>query len=1650
MTYLRQDRVESARGTRRSLLLGSVALGLLMPLAAAADPLATALPTGGQVTYGAASISQSGNKLTVTQTSNAATLSWQSFDIGSQSWVKFAQPSTSSVALNRVTSGLPSQIFGKLTSNGQIFLINSAGILFGAGSRVNVGGLIASTMDIADSDFQNGIYKFQRNGSTASVENDGTIRTKKPGGYIGLLAPTLVNEGTIKARLGTVVLAAGETVTLTLSGSNVSVQVDPATVATLIQNNAMIAAPDGRVILTAKAADALLGGVINNAGTIEATSLTNNGGTVTLNASDAITMSGTIDVSGATNGGIGNGGTASVVSSGSTTVTGTILAKGGASGGDGGSIETSGQILSVGSATIDASAPAGKAGTWLLDPMNLTIDSTAANTIDSALNNGTSVSLVTDGTGTSGAGNASAGNGDINVNSALSWSGGGSLSLNAYNNIDVNAPISWSGGGGLTLTANNLINIGAAIVHSGTTGAAVAFNPNATNGYNPALGTGYGTLATINGGSVVLAANDTLTIGGQAYTLIFTQAQLQAMTTNSNTVYYALANPIALTGSWTPVGSGPTISSSSFFQGTFEGLGNAISGLSISQPNGSYLGLFGQNYGVINDALLTGVSINGQNYVGALTGDNENIITNSTASGNITVTAATPFSGTNTGFTTPDLNTTFPYQLSVVGGLVGYNAGYVIGSSAGVNISCSGCTTAGFGLFQVGGLIGANQGIVTNSYATGTIGASSGAMIGGLVGYNQGGSINSSFATGAVTSSDQVGGLVGENAGSGSIFDTYATGAITSSGTVLAFTGVTATVAVSSSGNIGGLVGYNDAASNIATSYATGNVTAASTTNVGGLVGYNAGTVASSFATGNAGGASSTYVGGLVGNNLGTGTVSGSYATGAVTGNSTVTVGGLIGSNAGTVSSSYWNSTTGTSTGIGTGSSSTTGATSFTTGSGAATTAMAATKAAFTSTYVTNPLTNATNTTWATSPGGVFYLQALGIPLTWSVGNAATINYGASPVFGTAALTNVASSDSGAVTATIGLFNGSVPVTSLTNLPVGTYTEKVIGLTGASAGSYSISAIGDTVGTLVVQNSGQAVTWSFGGTSNTTTYGSVTPGTPTFSGLVSGDSSLVTPTVGVFNGSTQITNLATLAPGTYTEKVIGWTGSVTGNYTLSLSAGDTVGTLVVQAAPVTYSLSNATVAYGSTITLGTPTLAGVVAADSSAVSSTVALFNGNTQITNLTNLAPGTYTEKVIGLTGSANSNYSLASNGNTVGTLTVQGAPVTWSVSGGSSTVPYGRTVSLGTGNLSGVVAADSAAVTTTVGLFSGNTQITNLTNLAPGTYTEKVVGLTGSAAGNYSLASNGNTVGTITVQATPVTWSAANSSAVYSTTGNGSLGAATLSGVVSADSASVTPIVGLFNGNTQITNLTNLPAGTYTEKVIGLTGSAAGNYSLSNSGDTVGTLTVQADPVSWSVANSSAVYGSTVSLGAAKLSGIVSTDLGLVSPIIGLFNGNTQITTLTNLPPGTYTEKVIGLTGPDAGNYSLASTGDTVGTLQISAPTTNTPTNSGAILVSNVSQIFSPSNILPSSPYFVTSTSTNTAPALSITNSSLSTTGTSDSSSNPSSSNTGTTDTSTSNTGTTSPTNGRPTSGPALGGNSLRPNFVAESNNAIALPNQ
>ncbi len=277
-------RARSARAMTLSLtsLLLLAGAGLLVPARAAPAP--GQLPTQGRVSAGSASIASAGTTMTVTQTSSRAALDWGTFNIGSRATVHFVQPGTGSIALNRVLSSNPSQIYGHLDANGQVYLLNPHGVYFARGAAVDVGGIVATSANMSDAAFMAGSTTFARNGANGAVTNLGNI-TSRLGGYIALLAPTVRNQGVLVAQAGTVAMAGGETVRLNF-GANSSLQsltITPSQIATLIDNADAVSAPGGLVILSTQAMNQLAGDVINS-GQIEATGAATQGGRIVLEA----------------------------------------------------------------------------------------------------------------------------------------------------------------------------------------------------------------------------------------------------------------------------------------------------------------------------------------------------------------------------------------------------------------------------------------------------------------------------------------------------------------------------------------------------------------------------------------------------------------------------------------------------------------------------------------------------------------------------------------------------------------------------------------------------------------------------------------------------------------------------------------------------------------------------------------------------------------------------------------------------------------------------------------------------------------------------------------------------------------------------------------------------------------------------------------------------------------------------------------------------------------------------------------------------------------------------------------------------------------------------------------------------------------------
>ncbi len=373
------NRFRILKGGKISLVVSALLGGVSLSFAA---------PSGGVVTSGSATISQNGNTTNINQSTQKASINWNKFNIASHETVNFNQPNVNSITLNRVIGNERSIIDGALNANGQVWILNSNGVLFGKNASINTSGLLATTKNISDTNFQNGNYSFTGD-STESVINQGTIKVKN-NGYVIFASNEAKNSGTIEAIKGRVQLTGADEYTINLNGNSlIDLSVDKGTLDALVENSGTILADGGEVYLTTHAVDELLRGVVNNTGIIEANSLDGISGHVELYA---------------------HGGTANIA--------GTIKAKGGF-------VETSGKHFNFNGAKIEA-------GEWLIDPVNVTIDASLASAIQSQLASG-DMTVETVGAGTD--------DGDITVNSDITWSSTNRLTLNADDQVIMNAKI---------------------------------------------------------------------------------------------------------------------------------------------------------------------------------------------------------------------------------------------------------------------------------------------------------------------------------------------------------------------------------------------------------------------------------------------------------------------------------------------------------------------------------------------------------------------------------------------------------------------------------------------------------------------------------------------------------------------------------------------------------------------------------------------------------------------------------------------------------------------------------------------------------------------------------------------------------------------------------------------------------------------------------------------------------------------------------------------------------------------------------------------------------------------------------------------------------------------------------------------------------
>ncbi|QPJ65075.1 MAG: filamentous hemagglutinin N-terminal domain-containing protein [Candidatus Nitrohelix vancouverensis] len=493
---------------------------------------AVALPQDGEVKSGSVQFERPGSdRLNVIQSSDKAIIDWQSFSIGASEHTDFQMPSSNSVNLSRVIGDDPSHIFGRLTSNGRLMLINRNGVLFGVDSQVDVNGLIATTSDIRNEDFLSSNYLFNIAPETNhAIINRGVI-TIKEGGLLAFVAPGVENSGSINAQLGQVSLGSGSTFTLDFYGDQlISLGVEEILLKdvldpngdrlnALIDNNGTIKADGGVIVMDVGSAKALVGYAINQSGLVEADTFSENNGKIVLSGGkSAVKVSGRLSASGDASG--EQGGEIAVSGSSILVDRGEILAnsldrKGGkisivdadwislggtidASGDTGGSVSVETEGLSIG-ADVLAKGQTGSGGS-----IDLRVDSHSWENMDALLD----VSGATGGDITHIAGK------QITTSATYKAQGtqgeGGAIDVTSYKldllSGDIDASGQTKGGsirlggesqGGLNLEADELPNAHTLFMTDSTRVRADALN------------------ASGNGGSIIVAADQKVTVLGQ-------------------------------------------------------------------------------------------------------------------------------------------------------------------------------------------------------------------------------------------------------------------------------------------------------------------------------------------------------------------------------------------------------------------------------------------------------------------------------------------------------------------------------------------------------------------------------------------------------------------------------------------------------------------------------------------------------------------------------------------------------------------------------------------------------------------------------------------------------------------------------------------------------------------------------------------------------------------------------------------------------------------------------------------------------------------------------------------------------------------------------------------------------------------------------
>lgn len=274
--------------------LNVISLIILTTYTGAAYASTRDLPQEDKVVVGKATFDKTtADKMTINQESDKVQINWKSFDIGQNKEVEFKQPTTNSVAYNRVTGGNASQIQGKLKANGKVYLANPNGVIITQGAEINVTGLLATTKDLEQISENGNSYQFTRKTKDGQVLTDGQVVkegqvinegkiTAKD--FVVLNGDEVINKGNIDATNGKVYLSSGYNFTFTLSDSSISVALEDNAVQSIVKNEGSIKA--GEITLSAKGRKQALDSLVMNNGVLEATKVSNRNGKIVLSADD--------------------------------------------------------------------------------------------------------------------------------------------------------------------------------------------------------------------------------------------------------------------------------------------------------------------------------------------------------------------------------------------------------------------------------------------------------------------------------------------------------------------------------------------------------------------------------------------------------------------------------------------------------------------------------------------------------------------------------------------------------------------------------------------------------------------------------------------------------------------------------------------------------------------------------------------------------------------------------------------------------------------------------------------------------------------------------------------------------------------------------------------------------------------------------------------------------------------------------------------------------------------------------------------------------------------------------------------------------------------------------------------------------------------